>query len=77
METAKVFWNGRSQAVRLPASCRFDADEVVVNKIGDAVILTPAGMEGWTSFLTALDLMDNDVFDGLDELAMQDRAGLR
>ncbi len=33
MERAKVFWNGRSQAVRLPQSCRFDTDEVVVNSI--------------------------------------------
>ncbi|MDR1330429.1 MAG: AbrB/MazE/SpoVT family DNA-binding domain-containing protein, partial [Oscillospiraceae bacterium] len=29
METAKVFTNGKSQAVRLPKSCRFSCDEVV------------------------------------------------
>ena len=28
METAKVFWSGRSQAVRLPKTFRFDTDEV-------------------------------------------------
>jgi antitoxin VapB len=39
METAKIFRNGQSQAVRLPKSCRFDCDEVSVKKIGDIVML--------------------------------------
>ena len=39
MMTAKVFENGRSQAVRLPKECRFHTDEVAVNKIGDIVLL--------------------------------------
>ena len=41
METAKVFLSGRSQAVRLPKEYRFDVDEVYINKVGDALILTP------------------------------------
>lgn len=41
MLTAKVFENGRSQAVRLPKEYRFHCDEVMVNKIGDAVVLLP------------------------------------
>ena len=35
MMTAKLFENGRSQAVRLPKECRFRGDEVAINKIGD------------------------------------------
>ena len=31
MEVAKVFSNGGSQAVRLPKTCRFDEDEILVN----------------------------------------------
>ena len=38
---AKLFMNGRSQAVRLPAECRFDADEVTIQKLGDTVIISP------------------------------------
>ena len=38
---AKVFWSGRSQAVRLPKEFRFDEEEVVIRKIGDLVILLP------------------------------------
>lgn len=41
METAKIFWSGRSQAVRLPKDFRFDADEVRIRRHGDAVILEP------------------------------------
>ena len=41
METAKVFETGRSQAVRLPKKFRFDADEVVVQLLGAAVLLVP------------------------------------
>lgn len=43
MQTAKLFMNGRSQAVRLPAEFRFDGDEVYIRRdpvTGD-VILSP------------------------------------
>jgi len=46
MNTAKVFTTGRSQAVRLPKECRFDADEVCVTKVDDMVILYPR-KKGW------------------------------
>jgi len=38
METAKIFENGRSQAVRLPKKFRFNTDEVIVQQLGDAAI---------------------------------------
>ena len=41
MKKAKLFANGQSQAVRLPKACRFDSDEVIVKRIGDAVLLLP------------------------------------
>ena len=34
MTTAKLFENGRSQAVRLPKEYRFNGDEVIINKVG-------------------------------------------
>ncbi len=39
---AKVFWTGRSQAVRLPKEFRFESDTVLVRRAGWAVILEPA-----------------------------------
>ena len=59
MMTAKVFKNRRSQAIRLPKECRFSSDEVVVNKIGDVVILLPKENK-WDSFMRAIDLFSDD-----------------
>jgi hypothetical protein len=45
---AKLFWNGRSQAVRLPKEFRFEGDEVAIRREGDRVILEPARpARGW------------------------------
>ncbi len=41
VNTAKVFWSGRSQAVRLPKAFRLEADEVRIRRHGRAVILEP------------------------------------
>ncbi len=53
MDTAKLFINGRSQAVRLPKEFRFEGDEVFIKRVGDAVVLLPR--HGW-----------NTLFDGLN-----------
>jgi antitoxin VapB len=47
-ETAKVFMSGRSQAVRLPKSYRFDTTEVAIRRVGDSIILTPL-VADWAS----------------------------
>ena len=59
MMTAKAFKNGRSQAIRLPKECRFSSDEVVVNKIGDIVILLPK-QNNWDSFMKPIDMFSDD-----------------
>jgi antitoxin VapB len=41
-KVAKLFWTGRSQAVRLPQEFRFDGDAVLVHREGQAVILEPS-----------------------------------
>lgn len=63
MMTAKLFENGRSQAVRLPKECRFSGEEVAVNKIGDIVILMPKE-DKWSGFLNSLDFFSEDFMDG-------------
>ena len=40
-KTAKIFWSGRSQAVRLPKEFRMSGDEVRIRKQGAAVVLEP------------------------------------
>lgn len=51
MNTAKIFRNGRSQAVRLPAEFRFSSREVFIERQGDAVILRPKP-ENWDDFFS-------------------------
>lgn len=50
-QTAKLFKNGRSQAVRLPADCRFSTHEVFIERQGDAVILRPKP-DSWDDFFS-------------------------
>ena len=47
MATAKLFWNGRSQAVRLPKDFRFEGDEVAIRREGPRVILEPVRRRSW------------------------------
>lgn len=44
---AKIFWNGRSQAVRLPKEFRFVGDAVEIRREGSAVILEPVTEAEW------------------------------
>ncbi len=41
MDTAKVFWSGRSQAVRLPKEFRLETRIVRIRKRGKEIILEP------------------------------------
>jgi antitoxin VapB len=51
MSTAKIFKNGRSQAVRLPAEFRFFTHEVFIERQGDAIILRPKP-DSWDDFFS-------------------------
>jgi len=44
---AKLFKNGRSQAVRLPKEFRFEGKEVKIRRLGDKVILEPLKRSKW------------------------------
>jgi antitoxin VapB len=59
MNTAKIFPNGRSQAVRLPKEFQFSSDEVYVNRIGPVVVLFPRD-EGWDVLAQSLDQFTED-----------------
>ena len=59
METAKLFQNGKSQAVRLPKEFRFAGDKVYIKKMGNAVVLLPYD-KPWESFFAALEMFSDD-----------------
>lgn len=66
MDTAKIFWSGRSQAVRLPKDFRFDAEKVRIRKHGNAVILEPV-TEDWTWLDAVVGKLDEDFLSGARE----------
>jgi len=70
METAKVFTNGASQAVRLPKSCRFDCEEVAVQKVGNMVMLFDQS-KALENFL-AMPPMDESFFDAIAQAREED-----
>lgn len=59
METAKIFDNGRSQAVRLPKKYRFTDNEVYIRRLGNAVMLIPKDA-AWQTFLDGLNGFPDD-----------------
>jgi antitoxin VapB len=72
MKTAKLFMNGRSQAVRLPKDFRFNCDEVFIHKQGDSVILT-AKKPGWDEFFDSISVFGDDFLSDREGSAPQER----
>ncbi|EMY79654.1 antidote-toxin recognition MazE [Leptospira weilii serovar Ranarum str. ICFT] len=62
MQTAKLFINGRSQAVRLPKEFQFTGDDVLIQKVGEAVILVPKN-KAWSVFLEGLNGFSDDFLE--------------
>jgi antitoxin VapB len=59
MKTARLFNNGRSQAVRLPKEFRFDGNDVYVKKIDNIVMLFPIE-DPWVPLINSLDKFSDD-----------------
>ena len=77
MNKARVFWSGRSQAVRLPKEYRFEGEEVRIRRHGDAVILEPIASD-WSWLDAIAGQMSGDFLpEGREQPPMQaDRAEL-
>ena len=76
MDTAKIFWSGRSQAVRLPKDFRFDTDEVRIRRHGSAVILEPITQD-WAWLDDIIGAVDEDFESAVTEqVAQQERPEL-
>jgi antitoxin VapB len=77
-DRAKVFWSGRSQAVRLPKEYRFEGKEVRIRRRGAAVILEPIPTDWrWLDELAAAGPLDSDFVGAVKERPEgQERPGL-
>ena len=66
MQTAKIFINGRSQAVRLPKEFRFSGSDVFIKRIGKIVLLIPKD-DPWASLADSLDQFTDDYMETRDQ----------
>ena len=61
-QLAKVFQNGRSQAIRIPKEFRVDTTEVYIEKIGETLVIRPKTQNRWDNFFNMLDEVDTSDF---------------
>lgn len=66
MDTAKIFKNGSSQAVRLPKACQFNTDAVLAHKIGDVVLLF-SPETAWDGLVKSLEYFTDDYMSNRDQ----------
>ena len=71
--TAKVFRNGRNQAIRIPVELSFETDTVTLEKRGDVLIIRPVHPSGWESFFEDESLVLPQDFDTGDDPSQQER----
>ncbi len=72
MRTAKIFKNGKNQAVRLPRQFEFEGiNEVIIRKEGDNVLLIPI-RKNWVSY-SGLPLADDDFMSSRPALMDDDK----
>ena len=77
MDTAKLFLNGRSQAVRLPKAYRFEGKEVFVKKVSGGVLLLPKNNATWDAWERDLKKYDTPfIVERNQPESPQKRAGL-
>ena len=72
MQTAKLFINGRSQAVRLPKEYRFTGDDVYIKGYQGMVMLLPKDSP-WSSLVASLDQFTGDFMDERNQPKEQHR----
>jgi len=69
---AKLFQNGGSQAVRLPAEYRIEGDEVQIEQVGNTLVLRPVKLS-WTDFFANPTKATDDFMEDRDNEPPQER----
>lgn len=71
-QVAKLFMNGRSQAVRLPKEFRFECDEVFIRKQGEDIVLSPKP-HTWDDFFDQAPVFDSEFMNDREQSVPQER----
>lgn len=61
--TVKLFRNRRNQAIRIPRDWELDADEAIIRKEGDRLIIEPVKRPGLLAVLAQLEPLDETLPD--------------
>ena len=76
MHTTRPFMSGRSQAVRIPKEYRFEDTELIINRVGSSLVITPKNAIQET-FYSGLNMFTKDFMaDGRPEEAPNERVEL-
>jgi len=76
MKTVKVFKSGNSQALRIPKEFQVNESELLINKIGNTIILFPQN-DPWKLFKNSLHEFTDDYFaDGRKQPSIQKRKSI-
>jgi antitoxin VapB len=75
MAVAKVFINGKSQAIRLPREYRVEGSTVYVNRVGNAIVLLPIN-DPWQGLLDSLGKFSDDFMKTREQDVTQERQPL-
>ena len=73
MDKAKIFMNGRSQAVRLPKKYRFKEKEVYIKKTDDGILLIPKSNSVWDIWERNIMKYDDKFMDKRNQPEQQER----
>lgn len=75
MDTARIFQNGQSQAIRLPKEYRFRGDRVYLKRMGNAVVLLPE-YDSWQTLIDSLSMFSDDFMSERNQPSIQTREPL-
>jgi antitoxin VapB len=71
MQTAKVFMNGRSQAIRLPKEFRVETDEVYLKKTPEGFLVIPR--DPWELFYEGVEELSDDFMSERKQPPVEER----
>ena len=72
MKKAKIFQNGKSQAIRIPKEYRFNSKEVAVTPLGKGIVLQPI-LHSWKEVFNAITPTDDFLPNGIENLKTDKR----
>jgi antitoxin VapB len=71
-QTARIFKNNRSQAVRLPKEFQFSSSEVFIRRQGEDIILSAKPLN-WTTYLDSGPAASSNFMSDVEDLPVQER----